>query len=162
MADGRANNGGYRRPQNPAPVSGPGALSKRTDGGPGAKAAAVKLPDAGYGEQKQFQEIQQGAPIARDAASAATGGAGTMQPATPLPPGLDAPSGRPDQPVTHGADAGAGPGMDSLGLFDPNQMAANDVSYLMRYLPQLQYMVDMTPNAPRSTVALVRYLRSQV
>jgi hypothetical protein len=52
--------------------------------------------------------------------------------------------------------------MDQLGLFDPNQMAANDVQYLMRYLPQLQYMVDMTPDAPRSTVALVRYLRSQV
>ena len=30
MANGR---GGYRQPSNPAPVSGPGALSKRTDGG---------------------------------------------------------------------------------------------------------------------------------
>jgi len=25
--------GGYRQPNNPAPVSGPGALSQRTDGG---------------------------------------------------------------------------------------------------------------------------------
>lgn len=31
MTDGR---GGYRRPTNPAPASGPGALSQRTDGGP--------------------------------------------------------------------------------------------------------------------------------
>lgn len=162
MADGRANNGGYRRPTNPAPVSGPGSLSKRTDGGPGAKAAAVKLPDAGYGEQKDFQSIQGGAPIAKGAAQAASGEPRTLQPAVTAPPSLDAPSMRPGEPVTHGADAGAGPGMDSLGLFDPNEMAANDVSYLMRYLPQLQYMVDMTPDAPRSTVALVRYLRSQV
>jgi len=158
MVDGRANNGGYRKPANPAPVSGPGALSKRTDGGPGAKAAAVALPDAGYGEQKNFQEIQQGAPIAK-------GGAPTGQAATAptvMPPSLDAPSARSDEPVTHGADAGAGLGMDSLGIFDPAQMAAQDVQYLMRYLPQLQYAVDMAPDAPRSTVALVRYLRSQV
>lgn len=159
MADGRANNGGYRRPANPAAVSGPGALSQRTDGGPGAKAAAVKLPDAGYGEQKQFQEIQQGAPIARGGASAGPGPG--APPSTPPPP-LDAPSANPGQPVTHGANAGDGPGQEVLGIFDPNNMAANDVSYLLRYLPQLQYMVDMTPDAPRSTTALVRYLRSQV
>lgn len=158
MADGRANNGGYRRPANPAAVSGPGALSQRTDGGPGAKAAAVKLPDAGYGEQKQFQEIQQGAPIAR--AGAPSGPGPGAPPSTPPPP-LDSPTGQPGQPVTHGANAGAGPGQEVLGLFDPGSMAANDVSYLLKYLPQLQYMVDMTPDAPRSTVALVRYLRSQ-
>lgn len=159
MADGRAGNGGYRKPANPAPVSGPGALSKRTDGGPGAKAAAVKLPDAGYGEQKQFQEIQGGAPIAKQ--GAVGGSVGPQAPSTP-PPGLDAPSTNPGQPVTHGANAGSGPGQEALGLFNPDDMAANDVSYLMRYLPQLQYMVDMSPEAPRSTVALVRYLRSQV
>lgn len=158
MADGRANNGGYRRPANPAPVSGPGALSKRTDGGPGARQAAVKLPDAGYGEQKNFQEIQQGAPIAKGGAPA--GQTATAPTVMPLP--LDAPSARQGEPVTHGADAGDGLGMDSLGIFDPAQMAAQDVQYLMRYLPQLQYAVDMAPDAPRSTVALVRYLRSQV
>lgn len=120
--------------------------------------AATQLPDAGYGEQKNFQEIQQGAPIAKGGAQ--TGNVG-QAPSTPPPP-LDAPSGRPGEPVTNGADAGAGLGAESLGVFDPSQMAANDVTYLMRYLPQLQYIVDSTPDAPRSTVALVRYLRSQV
>lgn len=156
MANGH---GGYRQPTNPAPVSGPGALSQRTDGGPGAKAAAVKLPDAGYGEQKAFQAIQQGAPIAK-AGGGATGG-NQPTPAPPPPP-LDAPSGRPGEPVTHGADSGAGLGMDSLGLFDPTQMAANDVAAGLKMLPTLQYIVDTTPNAPTSTLALVRYLRSQV
>lgn len=159
MADGRAGNGGYRKPAHPAAVSGPGALSQRTDGGPGAKMAAVQLPDAGYGEQKNFQDIQSGAPIAK--AGSATGTNVGPEP-TVAPPPLDAPSARPGEPVTHGADAGAGLGSESLGVFDPSQMAANDVEYLMRYLPQLQYSVDMTPDAPRSTVALVRYLRSQV
>lgn len=157
MADGH---GGYRRPANPAPVSGPGALSKRTDGGPGAKAAAVKLPNAGYGEQRDFQSIQQGAPIAKAGQAGPSGG--PVAPPSPPPPSLAAPSGRPGEPVTHGADSGAGLGMDSLGLFDPSQMAANDVQAMMKYLPTLQYMVDTTPNAPTSTLALVRYLRSQV
>jgi hypothetical protein len=121
--------------------------------------AAVKLPDAGYGEQKNFQEIQSGAPIAK---TGATGTSVGPEPTSAPPPPLDAPSGRPGEPVTHGADAGAGLGSDSLGVFDPSQMAAQDVQYLMRYLPQLQYAVDMTPDAPRSTIALVRYLRSQV
>lgn len=119
----------------------------------------MKLPDAGYGEQKDFQAIQQGAPIAKGGLNTATA---SPQPTSTPPPPLDAPSTRPDEPVTSGADAGAGPGSDSLGLFDPSQMAAQDVQYLMRYLPQLQYMVDMTPDAPMQTVALVRYLRSQV
>lgn len=159
MADGRANNGGYRRPSNPAAVSGPGALSQRTDGGPGAKAAAVKLPDAGYGEQKNFQDIQAGAPITK--AGAVTSGGGKPTPAA-MPPSLDAPTAHPDMPVTHGADAGSGPGMASLGLAGPNDLAANDVNYMLRYLPQLQYIVDMTPDTPTTTLALVRYLRSQV
>lgn len=156
MANGH---GGYRKPTSPAAVSGPGSLSQRTDGGPGAKAAAVKLPDAGYGEQKQFQAIQQGAPIAK--AGAPTGG-GQAPPPAPPPPGLDQPTGRPGEPVTHGADAGAGLGMDSLGLFSPDDLAANDVQYMLKYLPSLQYMVDSNPNPPIQTLALVRYLRSQV
>lgn len=161
MADGRANNGGYRRPANPAPVSGPGALSQRTDGGPGAKAAAVKLPDAGYGEQKQFQEIQRGAPIAKGGAADPTAGA-PQAPVSVPPPGLGDPSMRPEQPVTAGANAGAGPGQDVLGLGDPSNQAAENIQYMLRYLPTLQYMVDMTPDAPMQTRALVRYLRSQV
>lgn len=158
MADGRANNGGYRQPANPAPVSGPGALSRRTDGGP---AGNVKLPDAKYGEQKDFQEIQSGAPIAK----VATPVAGTMNEAaipTPPPPGLHDPSHRPGEVVTSGADAGGGVGSDALGLLNYAQMAANDLQYMHKYLPDLQYAVDMNPETPTSTLAYVRFLRSQV
>lgn len=157
MADGRANNGGYRQPANPAPVSGPGALSQRTDGGP---AGAMKLPDAKYGEQKNFQEIQQGAPITKGGAPVGTLGEAPIP--TPPPPGLDAPSMRPGEAVTSGADAGAGVGTDALGLLDYNQLAANDLQYMQKYLPDLQYAVDMNPDTPTSTLAYVRFLRSQV
>jgi len=140
-------------------VSGPGNLSQRTDGGPGAKQAAVKLPDAKYGEQKEFRGIQEGAPIQKVAAPTAGAPGGALS--GPLPPPLDAPSSRADEPVTAGAAAGAGPGQDILGLDDPSDMTAEDVRYMLRDLPVLQYMVDMNPNAPTSTRALVRFLRSQ-
>lgn len=160
MADGRANNGGYRQPANPAPVSGPGALSKRTDGGPGARQAASKLPNAKYGEQKNFQEIQSGAPMEKGGAPVGT--LGESPTPTPPPPGLDAPSARPGEPVTSGADAGGGLGSDALGLLDFSQLSANDLTYMLKYLPALQYTVDMNPDTPTSTLAYIRFLRSQV
>lgn len=54
--------GGYQRPKNPAPVSGPGALSRRTDGGPVQGAAPI--PSGQYGERKQLQELQTSASMA--------------------------------------------------------------------------------------------------
>lgn len=157
MAEGH---GGYRQPAKPAAVSGPGNLSARTDGGPGAKKAPIaQLPDAGYGEQAQFRSIQQGAPIAQAQKPnpASPGGA----PVSVTPPPLDAPSTRGDEPITAGVDTGAGPGSDSLGLYDPSNMAADDIRYALKYLPTLQYMVDSTPNASPATRALIKYLRSQ-
>lgn len=157
MANGH---GGPRTPANPAPVSGPGNLSRRTDGGPAAKKAPIQnLPNAGYGEQSEFRSIQQGAPIAQaqKPSPASPGGA----PVSVTPPPLDAPSQRQDEPVTAGVDAGAGPGSDALGLFDPSTMQADDIRYALKYLPTLQYIVDSSPNASPATRALIKYLRSQ-
>lgn len=60
--------GGYRQPSKPAATSGPGALSQRTDGGPGSAKIPLKqpirrLPDADYGANKKFvggQEVVNG------------------------------------------------------------------------------------------------------
>lgn len=47
------NPGGYRRPRNPAPVSGPGAQSQRTDGQP------MRAPSGmDYGERQQLMAQQ--------------------------------------------------------------------------------------------------------
>jgi len=157
MANGH---GGPRTPAHPAAVSGPGSLSRRTDGGPAAKSAPIQnLPDAGYGEQAEFRSIQQGAPIQQVAApgSGAPGGAPS---GGPTPPPLDAPTTRAGEPVTAGVDMGAGPGSDSLGLTDPGSWAADDVRNALKYLPTLQYMVDSNPQASPATRAMVRYLRS--
>ena len=159
MADGH---GGYRAPANPAPVSGPGSLSRRTDGGPGksnGRQPVAELPDAAYGEQAAFRSIQQGAPIQK--VEPPTGGApGGAPQAGALPPPLDAPTGRPGEPVTSGVDIGAGPGSDSLGLFDPSAASAEDIMSALRYRQTLQYMVDSDPQASPLTRAMIRYLRS--
>ncbi len=100
-----AGRGGYQAPANPAPVSGPGALSQRTDGGVGQPVR--DLPDAKYGENKAFTEQQQGAPLAG------------ASPAMPPIVGLDAPSQRPDEHVTTGVPVGPGAGPEALGPVAP-------------------------------------------
>jgi hypothetical protein len=106
MANGH---GGHRTPRNPAPVSGPGALSRRTDGG--SPQGRMQLPDAKYGEQAAFQEAQGGAPMAGSS--------------MPPPQPLTGPSMRPQEPVTAGAASGPGPG-PGLGQLSP-QRTISDV-----------------------------------
>jgi hypothetical protein len=75
-----AGKGGYQPPAHPAPVSGPGALSARTDGGPGQP--VKHLSDAQYGEDASYVSQQQGAPVAGTAATQGGGGpGGASQPA---------------------------------------------------------------------------------
>lgn len=99
--------GGYHPPANPAQVSGPGALSRRTD----QPQPMMNLSNPKYGEQQDFQSIQAGAPM-----SAPSGGAPQMPAGMPAPTGLAEPSQVPGQPVTAGASMGAGPGTEALNL----------------------------------------------
>lgn len=62
MARGR---GGYQQPRNPAPVSGMGANSARTDGGPGNDRQPLRVPTGGpYGQAQALADQQRAAPIA--------------------------------------------------------------------------------------------------
>lgn len=143
--------GGYRQPGNPAPVSGPGALSKRTDGGP---SQPVRTPSGGaYGERQELEQMQQGAPL-----SASPGGdVGAPQPAdiTEGLVGFDAPTQEPDTPVTAGAALGEGPGMEALGL--PNQ-PDEDMRRLVAYLPVFEHMANQ-PGSSKAARNLVRQLK---
>jgi hypothetical protein len=70
-----------------------------------------------------------------------------------------APSANPDQPVTHGADSGPGPGLASLGLQDPNQqLTQQDLAQLRAYLPYLEWMASL-PNAAPGTRTYVRRIK---
>lgn len=103
-----AEHGGYRQPNNPAPVSGPGALSERTDGGAtdGMSAPQPMADYAGfdYGQNKQLNEQQAGAPLA-----------GTPK-QLPMSMDLSAPTSFPNEPISHGADYGEGPGLNVAGV----------------------------------------------
>ena len=141
--------GGYRRPAHPAPVSGPGAHSRRTDGQP-----IRDLPDAGYGEQASFQDSQRQAPLPGNPAPRQVSGGGA--PAGPPVVPMGAPSGMPGQPVTNGAQYGPGAGPEALGQQSPDKL---DAATFRKYLPILLTVAN-DPDAPKSTVALVRRLLS--
>lgn len=123
MADGH---GGYRRPAHPAAVSGEGKLAKRTDGRPSDNPKQAKLylqGDGSYGDSKDLNEVAAGAPLSA---------AGVSVPAV-VP--FDAPTQRPDEPVSAGADWGDGPGLADVlakangGLLpDDGQFAPGDVA----------------------------------
>jgi hypothetical protein len=96
--------GGYRQPNNPAPVSGPGALSQRTDGGAieGMTQPQQQYTGFAYGENSAIAEQQSGASLA-----------GTGFPDFNFTP-LNAPTERPNQPVTAGIDIGEGGGSELM------------------------------------------------
>lgn len=136
--------GGYRAPSKPAPVSGPGALSRRTDG-PGQPTRS--LPNAAYGEQSDFEGMQTGARMADSGRQ--------MPQVTPL----GAPTQRPDEPVTAGSPSGPGVGPEAIGVSASSQQQGEiDVRQIAEYLPSLERMANM-PGVPTSFVRYVKFVR---
>jgi hypothetical protein len=107
-----AGRGGYQAPSNPAPVSGPGALSNRTDGGP--TQPAQYMPGLGYGEGGQNYQNQVSAPLAGNPMSSMSGQDMSGEPMAVKPIGLDAPTQFPDEPGTAGIDRGPGGGSELM------------------------------------------------
>lgn len=105
--------GGYRKPENPAPSSGPGALSQRTDGGPAQ--GAKYIPGLPYGQGQETYAQQTAAPMSGGSPMPSAPEAAAMA----MPSPLMAPTGRPNEPITSGIDLGAGAGSEVLNL--PNQ-----------------------------------------
>jgi hypothetical protein len=130
MANGH---GGYREPTNPAPVSGPGALSQRTDG-------QMKGP----------------VPSAEGLGGMAGGGMGAGPDLSSLVP-FGAPTNNPDEPITAGAPGGPGPG-PSLG---PGGMTEKTASRLRSYLPVFVLLAS-SPDADPATKQYVRQLRGEL
>ena len=113
-----AGQGGYQAPSNPAPVSGPGALSQRTDGGPTQGAKYISgLP---YGQGQETYANQVAAPMQGN------------NYAQEMPTELFAPTTRPNEVITNGIDIGPGAGSEALNL--PNTQ--EPVSVTMRKIAQ--------------------------
>lgn len=139
-----AEHGGYRRPENPAPVSGPGALSARTDGGPATQPQMVASGGA-YGDRQDMLGIQGSAPMQ---------GGGESIPPTPF----DAPTDRPDEPVTTGADAGAGLGSQAAGIDTDSTKSLKELAPLVA---SLELMANL-PSATPESRSFVRNLKAQL
>ena len=108
--------GGYRKPNNPAPVSGPGALSQRTDGGPTQPATYISGLPQGQGQQNYDNQVA--APMA--------GNPFPQESLADLTP-LLAPTSRKDETITSGVDIGDGPGSMALGKLPMQESSVKDV-----------------------------------
>jgi hypothetical protein len=143
--------GGYRKPGKPAPVSGPGALSRRTDGRVAEGFA--------YGMNKQINEQAASAPMAK-APQPRPASASKMMSASPLPPltSITAESD-PNDPITNGVPIGPGansiPGIPSGPTQDP------DINMIRDYYPMLEFWASQ-PGTSQATKDYVQYLRTVI
>ena len=117
-----ANEGGYVQPTNPAPVSGPGALSQRTDGGAidGMTQPAQSYTGGAYGENKSTMDQQTASPLAGNPFS-------TPQ----MNLSLTAPTAYPNEPLSAGANYGEGPGLDISSIQGIGPTSPNNLIYRM-------------------------------
>jgi hypothetical protein len=113
--------GGYRQPENPAPVSGPGALSQRTDGGAieGMTQPQQDYTGFAYGQNSGTNSMQGMADMAGNPF------------AMPGTTSLNAPTERPDEPMTFGIPFGDGP--NTLNLPDSKPDIYNVLKDIAQY-----------------------------
>jgi hypothetical protein len=142
MSDGH---GGYRAPQHPNAVSGPGKFSKRTDGG--ATQVMSTVPDQPYGAVKQQLASERSAPMAGQAPMAPAAQVAAQQQGQPAGPppyqggAFNAPSARPNEPITAGVDIGPGAGSEALStIAQPTQQGTGAMSAMLQQLA----LVDTT------------------
>ena len=74
-------------PEKPAAVSGPGALSQRTDGGPGSDTQPIRVAAGGpFGSRQELEDAQRAAPLPDRQGSGVAPGAGAAVPGAGGPP----------------------------------------------------------------------------
>jgi hypothetical protein len=147
------NHGGQRTPAHPAPVSGPGALSRRTDGGPTSQPPMV-ANGGPYGSRQEMESIQSGSPLQG-------GGGGNTAPAGPTPADMipfGAPTTNPGEPVTAGADAGPGISSQAAGITSDSDATLQQLAPLVRSLEAVANLPTATPE----TRAYVRALKARL
>ena len=151
--------GGYRPT---APQNNPMKVNGRGGNGQSGTQAAKYVSGLPYGEGQELMNIQQSAPLAAAPSIEQSGmPSGLASAAASIIP-LSEKTLRPNEPVTAGADAGPGPGMDALGLTMADANAdMNFKAQLAEYMPALVFMASR-PNASPETRALVARLRGMI
>jgi len=120
-----------------APQNNPMNVNARGGNGQSGDAtqAAKYVPGLPYGEGQALMKTQQSAPLAAAPSIEQSGMPSGLASAAASQPviSLNAPSQRPDEPVTFGANAGPGPGIEALGLTQQGQSTAQVLQKLLPY-----------------------------
>lgn len=139
-----------------ADVAGPGQFSKRTD--KAVSEANRSLPNAGYGEQQEYQTQESGAKMAQTQPDVTGMNFNDLfgDASSRVIP-MNSPTTQPDVPVTAGAATGAGPGQEALNL--PDQQS-EDLQKLKNYMPVLEFMANQ-PGASWAMRNVIRQVKGQ-
>lgn len=118
--------GGYRQPNNPAPVSGPGMLSARTDGGAieGMSQPVQQYTGGTYGQNKELREQQNAESM-------------YATPKLQTAIELSAPTNYPDEDISTGASWNAATsGLDVNGIQGIQKQSPSSLIYRMMKFDQ--------------------------
>lgn len=135
------------------PTSGPGQFSQRTDKAVGN--ANSTLPNAAYGENKDFQEQKAGAPMAQPPGGMDIGS--LMGSMAPEAVGLGEPTSMDSVPVTDGAALGPGAGMEVLSQPDTSAATAQSKSWLVA----MEWLANQ-PGTSDANRNLIRNMKSMM
>lgn len=124
-------------------VSGPGTFSKRTD---------LSYQSQNYGDGVAYEAAKSGAPLAVAQKNPMLSQAPQVssQPVT----GLYEPTQRPNEPVTHGVDTGAGAGSEALMMRQPDD--TNFRAGIQAAKPVLGYIADLPNTSPETRAAIAQ------
>jgi hypothetical protein len=148
---GNQNSGGMRPT---APQNNPANISATGGNGQSGR----DYTGFAYGENQALSQQQAGAPMAK--APSPTAAAPSMASNLPQVTPINAPSERPDEPVTTGIAMGPGAGPEALtlpGAGDTNE----DKQRLLSYLPALE-VAAQSPNSSQAFRNYVRVLRANL
>lgn len=144
---GNQNSGGMRPT---APQNNPANISATGGNGQSGR----DYTGFAYGENQALSQQQAGAPMAKAPSPVSASAAPSMASNLPQVTPINAPSERPDEPVTTGIAMGPGAGPEALtlpGAGDTNE----DKQRLLSYLPAL----EVAAQAPNSSQAFRNYVR---
>lgn len=106
-------------------VAGPGKFSRRTD---------LSYKSENYGDGVAYQAAKSGAPLATAPKNPKLSQAPVVG-AAPAGVGLYDPTARPDEPITHGVDVGAGAGSSALMMRQGGQKISDALVKMLPYDP---------------------------
>lgn len=138
------------------PVSGPGQFSKRTD--TAVSNANNTLPNAQYGENRDYQEAKSAAPEAAAESAPQFNLSDLFNGAKRNVVPLNAPSAEPNTPVTDGAASGLGAGPEALAMSQPAPPVSDATK---ASLPGLEWMASRE-NSSQMAREIVRKLKAQI